>query len=160
MLWTLPKILLTGAASVGMLVAGYLLWTSFQSLTLVLQKPSTPSKGEHSGGGDYLGASIETVLASTDEIFVNLRTTEPVATHFLRLKLELELFQESNRSLVEQRKSGIKDTIIQISREQDFQALNTLGGKLYFKELIVSRINEFLKAPAVREVRFAAFYIQ
>ena len=164
MLWTLPRLLIALGASVGMVLTGLILWNSFTSLNLVLDKGIQDSPSQSVGGGHSTetaaAVSAETVLASTDEVFVNLRSLDQTEGHFLRIKLELELFEDGHRPLLEQRKSGVKDAIIQVSREQDFQSLSSLAGKLYFKELVVSRINEYLKSPAVREARFAAFYIQ
>jgi len=55
---------------------------------------------------------------------------------------------------------GVRNAIIEASREQDYFHLKTTAGKLYFKEVLISRVNSFLSAPAVRDVRFTALVFQ
>ncbi len=98
-------------------------------------------------------------ILSLDEMFLNiLEGREKV--HTLGLKLDLELFEESSRSILESRASGVKNAIIEASREQDFARLNTVPGKLFFKETLISRINGFLRKAAVRDAHFSSFYLQ
>lgn len=108
------------------------------------------------GGTDRKTASVG--LVSVDEIFVNVGTAGLVKS--LGLKLELELFEESARKSLETKNSGIKDSIIEVSREQDVSRLSTVAGKLYFKECLVARLNAFFKEPVIKDIHFSAFYLQ
>lgn len=129
------------------------------------------AKNEHGGGGGHgeggggHGAPAEgerkpgsVGLVSIDEVFVNVGSG--VSVKSLGLKLELELFEESSRPMLDQKQSGIKHSIIEVSREQDVSRLTTVSGKLYFKECLVSRLNEFFHQPIIRDVHFSSFYLQ
>jgi len=93
-----------------------------------------------------------------DELFVNVLDGEE--NHSLGVKLDLELFDEAGRSVLDSRQSGVKDAIIETTREQSYGDLTSISGKLYLKELLVSRINAFLRKPVVRSIHFSSFYLQ
>jgi flagellar basal body-associated protein FliL len=100
-------------------------------------------------------------FVSMDEMYANIHPTGPHATsHTIGMRLDLELFGEDDRSLFEKRQSGIKDTIIEASLEQEYSQLGTVAGKLYFKELLVSRLNTFFNRAVVRDIHFSSFYLQ
>jgi len=98
-------------------------------------------------------------LVPLDEVYVNLVGDED-ADHLLGIKLEIELFEDADRILIERGSAGVKNAVIEAAREQGLSSLVNTAGKLYFKETLVSRINAFLNAPAVRDVHFASFYVQ
>ena len=116
--------------------------------------------GGHGDGHAPASAPVAAAssLVSLDELFINLSLGDQ--SHSLGLKLEVELFDEKQRGHFEKLAPGVKHTIIQVSREQNFYRLNTISGKLYFKELIVSRLNDFMKEAVVKEVHFASFFLQ
>lgn len=127
------------------------------------------AKNEHGGGGEHGGGHgapaagddrkpAAVGLVSVDEVFVNVGSGDRVKS--LGLKLELELFEESSRPLLDQKVSGIKHSIIEVSREQEVSRLTTVAGKLYFKEALVSRLNQFFHQPIVRDIHFSSFYLQ
>lgn len=127
------------------------------------------AKAEEHGGGEHGGGEhgapaadgrkpASVGLVSIDEVFVNVGSGERVKS--LGLKLEVELFEESSRPMLDQKLSGIKHSIIEVAREQEAVRLSTVGGKLYFKECLVSRLNEFFHEPIVRDVHFSSFYLQ
>ncbi len=95
-----------------------------------------------------------------NEVFVNVISGKTDNSHFLRFKLEVQSFSLEDRSLIEQRQPALRHTLIEASREMDYEFLSTLPGKLYFKEVLISRINEFLNQPAVKELHFTAFNLQ
>jgi flagellar basal body-associated protein FliL len=123
------------------------------------------AKGE---GGEGEGKKVESTAAANakyatlvtmDELFANLGHLEQ-GSHAIAMKLEIELFDEEDRPFLEPRLPGIKNTIIQLTLEQSFNRLNTLSGKLLFKEQIVSRLNAFFNKGIVRDVHFSSFYLQ
>ncbi len=119
---------------------------------------------EHGGGhggaeADRKPASTGGVgLVSIDEIFVNIGQGEDIRS--LGVKLELELFDEGQRAKLDKHLPGIKNSIIETSREQDFNRLNTIPGKLYFKETLVSRINQYFHEAVIRDIHFSSFFLQ
>lgn len=116
------------------------------------------------GGGGHGGAAVDPVdnsVVTLDEFLINLGSPrEPEKSFSLGLRLELALFEGADHALVKKSMSGIRNTIIQASREQDYYHLKTTAGKLYFKEVLTQRINSFLNASQVRDVRFTALLFQ
>ncbi|NQW44255.1 MAG: flagellar basal body-associated FliL family protein [Deltaproteobacteria bacterium] len=99
-----------------------------------------------------------TPLFSVDELYVNVRSE--TGAHMMGLKLELELFEVSQIALLKSRHSGVRDRVIELSRDFEYAKLNTLGGKLYFKETIVGTLNEFFGQAIVKNAHISSFYLQ
>lgn len=97
-------------------------------------------------------------LVSLDEIYANVET-EQDKSRFMVMKLDLELFDESGRDLIERFQTPIRDVVLHLAREQEYKDLETIAGKLYFKETIVAHINEILLQAIVRDLHFATFYL-
>lgn len=133
---------------------------------------ASPAKGEHGEAKKTEGGhgSSETErtpasvvskgipLFSVDELYVNVNSEK--GAHLMAVKLELELFEDSERGLIKRNQSGIKDRIIELSRGFEYERLNSLGGKLYFKELVVSEINKFLGQALIKNAHISSFYLQ
>jgi flagellar basal body-associated protein FliL len=170
--------LLLGIGGTG--IASFFAWTSYQAMrSLPLSDLSREERSVMEGtseikaqGGAVAGhgegpaadpgsrkpSSTGLPLVSMDEIFVNVPSAKGI--HSLAVKVEVELFDENGRGVVDERQSGIKDTIITAAREQDFYQLSTLAGKLYFKEFLVGKMNAFLKRPIVKDIHFSSFFLQ
>ena len=99
-----------------------------------------------------------TPLFSLDELYVNVRSE--TGAHMMGLKLELELFEVSQIALLKSRHSGVRDRVIELSRDFEYAKLNTLGGKLYFKETIVGTLNEFFGQAIIKNAHISSFYLQ
>lgn len=99
-----------------------------------------------------------TPLFSVDELYVNVRSE--TGAHMMGLKLELELFEVSQIALLKSRHSGVRDRVIELSRDFEYAKLNTLGGKLYFKETIVGTLNEFFGQAIIKNAHISSFYLQ
>jgi len=98
-------------------------------------------------------------LIAFDEIFVNV-PGQTEKSHTLGVKIELELFEEESRRVVEQWQAVVKDAIIATTVEQNYDRLSTIAGKLFFKEALVARINQLFNQALVRDVHFGSFYLQ
>jgi flagellar basal body-associated protein FliL len=105
------------------------------------------------------GKNSGEVLVSLDEVLVNINSRRFGTNKSLAVKVDLELFDESGKGIMDKRQAGLRDAIIGASSEQDYESLTTSEGKLYFKEMLVGRMNEYLKHPVVRDVHFAMFYL-
>jgi flagellar basal body-associated protein FliL len=151
--------LAAGVAFAGALLSLYALWAAARLGNEPLVLPMHDRAGEDSEGLARAVASQPDIsLVTLDEIFANVQAVG-LGSHGVNFRLELELFDESGRSLVDSHASGVKDVILQASLEQNYARLNTLPGKLYFKEILASRINEYLQQPVIREVHFASFFL-
>ncbi len=122
---------------------------------------------DHGGGGHGAAAAAPAVAidprlrswVTLEEMFVNVQNPDESA-HTLAFKLEVELFDESARHLMEERQAVVKNAVLEIGREQEFDSLRTLAGKLYFKEALVSRINQTVKFPLIRDIHLASFALR
>lgn len=97
-------------------------------------------------------------LVSLDEIYANVETGDK-RSRFMVMKLDLELFDESGREMIERFQTPIRDAVLLVAREQKYKNLETIAGKLYFKEIIIAQINELLMQATVRDLHFATFYL-
>lgn len=105
-----------------------------------------------------LAASI--VLVSLEEVYVNVGAEKGGKNHSLAVKMELELFEEESRDTIDRFQSSLRHAVIQTSLEQQYRDLQSLAGKLYFKEVLVARMNDILRQPAIRDVHFSSFYLR
>lgn len=101
-------------------------------------------------------------LVSLEEVFANVNsgTEQERRMHTLGIKLDIELFEEESRLLLDSRLGSVKHAIIATALEQDYQWLNTIAGKLFFKESLVAKINESFNRAIVRDIHFSSFYLQ
>ncbi len=117
--------------------------------------------GEHGKEGERSPASVVSKgvpIFSLDEVYVNVNSNE--GAHMMGLKLELEMFEENQRGLLKSRQSGVRDRVIELSRGFDYEKIKSLGGKLYFKEMVVSSLNEFFGQALIKNVHISSFYLQ
>jgi flagellar basal body-associated protein FliL len=96
---------------------------------------------------------------SLDEMFVNVLSGSEEA-HTVAFKLEVELFDERTRPLMDERQAVVKNAIIEVARQQPYDGLDTMAGKLYFKEALVGRVNQTLQFPLIRDVHLASFTLR
>lgn len=97
-------------------------------------------------------------FVSIDEVFANVAQNNKNYT--LAIKLDVEFFDEKGKQAFKTNQSAVRNLIIQTSREQEYDLLASLSGKLYFKELLIRKINEHLQGPLVKDVHFASFFLQ
>ena len=97
-------------------------------------------------------------FVSIDEVFANV--AQDNKNYTLAIKLDVEFFDEKGKQAFKTNQSAVRNLIIQTSREQEYDLLASLSGKLYFKELLIRKINEHLQGPLVKDVHFASFFLQ
>ena len=123
-----------------------------------------PAAGEHgaapAGHDRHLASASTSPLVSIEEVVANINAEKTEKSHLLGIKLELELFDETSRGVLDQHQAGIRNTVLLTSMEQSFEGLSSVSGKLYYKELLVTRLNEFFHLPVIRDVHFSSFYLQ
>lgn len=113
-----------------------------------------PASFEHSD------EPVVPILLTFDDVVANIGPYDSPKAHMLIVKLNLELFEETNRKLIERRQGGVKHTILELARQQSVGDLKTLSGKVYFKEQIVAELNAYLNQPVVKDVHFASFLLR
>lgn len=128
------------------------------------------SEGGHGGHGapgpapasivEHSDEPVAPIMLTFDDVVANIGPYDSEKAHMLIVKLNLELFDEGNRKLIERRQGGVKHTILELARHQSVGDLKTLSGKVYFKEQIVSELNAYLNQPVVKDVHFASFLLR
>ncbi|NBX93322.1 MAG: hypothetical protein EB078_00245 [Proteobacteria bacterium] len=118
---------------------------------------STAHEGGHQGRSP---ASMKGIVpfVSMDEVFANI--SDDKTNHTIAIKLDIEFFDDKAKQVFKTSQPGVKHMIIQTSREQNYDQLATLSGKLYFKELLIRKMNEYFQKPLVRDIHFASFFLQ
>jgi flagellar basal body-associated protein FliL len=103
--------------------------------------------------------SITRTWVTMEQMFVNLAGPENDG-HSLTFQMELELFEENHRGVLESRLATVKNAAIEVARDQSFDRLKSLSGKLYFKEALVTAMNETLHAPIIRDVHLSSIFLK
>ncbi|NBX75617.1 MAG: hypothetical protein EBQ92_03620 [Proteobacteria bacterium] len=126
-----------------------------------------PAEGHGSGGHGESAPAEKRETASSkgmipflslDELFANINQDK--SSHTLAIKVDVEFFDLEAKQAFKSNQPAVKNLIIQTSREQEYERLSTLSGKLYYKELLIRRINEHFQKPLVKDVHFASFFLQ
>ncbi len=160
MTFTLPRIAAVSLALVGTLMSAFFLWglrnLSMDRNPMALKEGRAITAIAQGKPTD----SLTPTLVSLEGILTDVRSNDTSRIHSLNLKMELELFDEDGRSTIERSEAGLKDVVIGTIRAESLDRLNTLSGKLYFKERLISRMNTFLHSPIVRDIHFASFFLQ
>jgi flagellar basal body-associated protein FliL len=104
-------------------------------------------------------ASVSRAWVSMDQMFVNLSGPENEG-HSLTFQVEIELFDENNRQIIESRLATLKNAAIEVARDQSYGRLTSLSGKLYFKESLVSAMNESLRQPIIRDIHMGTIFLK
>jgi flagellar basal body-associated protein FliL len=159
--------LVSGALGFG--VYGYFSVQSYHRLQAMPPLPKREVAAVHhveSSHGATAHSSKEAEVASDklrswvtlEDMHVNVfQGEEP---HMLSFKLEIELFDEKSRHVMEDRQAVIKNVVIEAARDQTAESLRTVAGKLFFKETVASRVNSALKVPLIRDVHLASFALR
>lgn len=103
--------------------------------------------------------SVSRAWVSMDQMFVNLSGPENEG-HSLTFQVEIELFEENNRQIIESRLATLKNAAIEVARDQSYGRLKSLSGKLYFKESLVSAMNESLRQPIIRDIHMGTIFLK
>ena len=125
---------------------------------------AAPEHGAAAGHGSQAArspaSSGPSPTLTMEEVISNINSQFRPTAHLLGVKLELELFDDESRALLDRHQAGIRNIVLLTSAEHSYETLGTLAGKLFYKEELVSRVNEFFNKAVVRDIHFASFYMQ
>lgn len=147
---TLPKIWTAVAVGFSTLLTSYLClgsWKAHASLAETARRPQAVSR------------EIVPIM-SIEELYANVSSQKDGRAHLMALKLDIELFDEKARDRVTKSQGVIRNAILMTAFEQDYDWLSSMPGKLFFKEHLVTRINEAFNGAVVRDVHFSSFYLR
>ena len=94
-----------------------------------------------------------------DKLTVNLPSKNK-RLRYLDVEIHLKPFKNSQLSSIEQKKSRISDSIIDIVSKMTPHELNTLSGKILLEQRIKSRINKLYPMPTIEKIFYSRFIIQ
>lgn len=158
---------------VSTLLAGGIAFESFRSLNQLselslAEKPNLDKSGSQLAGqsehasrehaSQPIASSNMIPFISLDELFANL--TQNDKNHTLALKMDVEFFDPEAKQEFKTKQGVVKSLVIQASREQNYEELSSLAGKLYYKELLIRKMNEYFQKPLVKDLHFASFFLQ
>lgn len=103
------------------------------------------------------GPTFGTVI-ELDEFTVNLN--DDAGQRYLRVRIGLELADDTLRDQIAQRTPLIRDAILLLLSSLDLSDISSVEGKDQLKEEIIDRIEEFLYEGAITRVLFAEFLVQ
>ena len=124
------------------------------------QAPAPSGHGAASSPASHASSQYRPILVSLDDFVLNIPDQDQKKSHTMSLQIELELFDESGRSYLEKSLSGVKDRIIQTTLDHTMQELASVTGKLFFKERLVSELNDYFKKALVRDIHVVSFFMQ
>jgi flagellar FliL protein len=88
---------------------------------------------------------------------VNL--ADPETARYLKVKMVIELNNETMKAQVDKLKPKIQDTIILLLTSKTFEQIRDGKGKQKLKQELTLRLNEILGAGAVSDVLFTEFIV-
>lgn len=90
---------------------------------------------------------------------INLYSRD-VRLRFLEVQMNLEVFQESDKEIIDTFKSFITDSLINIAGNLAPAELNSVTGRILLETRIKNTVNERLKRKVIKKIYFSKFIIQ
>lgn len=112
--------------------------------------------------GDMIETSIQEnniAPVSMKEVVVNLYSRER-RLRFLNVKMDIGIFNESDRKLLKDASPLIFDQLVDLAGNLQPKELNTVTGKILFESRLKNRINQRIGKNIIKKVYFSKFIIQ
>jgi flagellar FliL protein len=100
------------------------------------------------------------IIHPLEAFIVNLMDKKGLGKRYLKVTIELELAGEEEKTIVEQFKPQLKDTVLLLLSNQTFTDISTMEGKLELKQSLLYRINQLLGDQIVDRIYFTEFVVQ
>ena len=97
-------------------------------------------------------------IYAMDSFVVNLN--EPLGKRYLKVKVELEMDNESLKNEMEKRLPQFRDGILTLLSSKSYKDVSDLSGKYQLRAEILGMVNGYLKTGKVRNVYFTEFIVQ
>ncbi|MBT3586690.1 MAG: flagellar basal body-associated FliL family protein [Halobacteriovoraceae bacterium] len=94
-----------------------------------------------------------------DKMTINLKS-QSRRLRFLDVIIYLVPFTSEKLDALEESKSQINDSVIDITSRMSPNDLNTIAGKILLEERIKKGVNRILHGPFIKEVYFSKFVVQ
>ncbi len=136
----------------GLAGGGYFVWSKYVAPAIGLSG-ETSKAVKKAEPKDEIGT-----MFPMETFIVNLADSS--GKRFLKTTMELELSDEELAEEIKARLPQIKDSILLLLSDKNFDDIYKVHGKIKLREEIVIRINTFLKHGTIRNVYFTEFVIQ
>lgn len=93
------------------------------------------------------------------ELLLNLYSRQ-TRLRFLQTQMNVEVYEEKQKEIVNTYKAFITDTLIDISGNLSPAELNSVTGRILLETRIKNRVNERLKRKVIKKIYFSKFIIQ
>lgn len=103
------------------------------------------------------GLRKEPVVMAMPEINTNLAG---MPRRLVRVEMSLEMLDEEGFEEVVRLGPGARDAIVRLLNAKAFDELESVQGKLHFKNQIITAVNAYLSKGVVKNVYFSDFVVQ
>ena len=126
---------------------------------VVIKPPQVDKSAVVGSGIEESILELQKSPVTLDEIVVNLYSRER-RLRFLSTQMNLELFLEKDRELVNILKPRIFDALIDIAGNMKPNELNSITGRILLENRIKNRINSEVKKSVIKKIYFSKFTVQ
>ena len=126
---------------------------------VIYRRPLLSDKGEWEKESKEMAQSVDFKAFKLGKITTNLYSTK-TRLRYINMEAHIQPFEEKQMAELEQRKTLIYDTILQVTGENKPEELSSLVGKILFENEIKRKINSKVPRPLVQRIFFSAFVIQ
>ena len=130
----------------------------FFGYTKFLKKKADP-EGEGHGGHEAKPAKIEQpIIQDIDTFLVNL--ADPGGKRYLKVTMKARMSGPSTQADFEAHKNEIRDMILTLLSNKEYEDIGGAEGKLALKREIIAQFNKVIKQGQVQDVYFSEFLVQ
>jgi len=150
---------LIAVAVLNVLALGAGCYYTFQALhDPLIQKPEKSDMATE----DYLVYhdvfADKPIIFTLEPFTVNLGHLE--SDKVIRIEVNLEMHDEKSYEEVVSKAATVRDTIVKVLAQKDYQELASVQGKLFLKDDLSMEINKQLKYGLIKGVYFTQFIVQ
>jgi len=149
-------LILSAAALVMMLFMGgifFMMWSKISQMEGQMTVDQEPDKEEA-----VVEETVVKPIFPLKSFIVNLAGDN--GTRYLKIKMDLEIKEESFNNDIRQRLPQIRDSIMMILTSKRYVDIKDTEGKIALREDIKNKVNAFFKEPCISNVYFTDFVIQ
>lgn len=116
------------------------------------------SEGGSKGEGEKKEGAVNPLMYEWDPVLVNL--ADAGGKRYLKITMKMEMSDPKMRKELDDRSYVIKDALIMILCDKEYDDICTISGKTRLKQEIITRINKILKTGQIKEIYFTDFIVQ
>lgn len=144
----------------GTMGAGFfILWTKMSTAVAQVQAGVAGEQGEEDIDTEEEAEEIAIgTIYKLDTMIVNL--ADKGGKRYLRITMELELSAPELIEEIEMRLPQLRDSILMILPTKTYDDIGTTEGKIGLRDMLLARLNSFLKTGQIVTIYFSEFVVQ